>query len=831
MPHRLESILDRFRSLTGEDNFRLSFLHHLRYSCGKDQATATLDDKYLSLALAVRDRVTQHMVATQQAYHDQDPKRVYYLSMEFLIGRLLRKNLVNLGILDLVRHALSRLDCDLDELEQVERDAALGNGGLGRLAACYMDSLATLGYPAYGYGILYEYGLFRQEIGNGWQRERPDPWLEAGNPWELVRPEHTVIVPMYGRIEHAPDRTGADNPMWLEWSAVFGEPHDLPVVGYGGKTVNLLRLFKARASNEFDMEIFNTGDFVKAVEQKVTSENISKVLYPMDLVEAGRELRLRQEYFLVACSIRDIIRRYRKRHNHWEAFPDKVAIQMNDTHPALAVAELQRFFVDEAGLDWDKAWDLVTRTLGYTNHTLMAEALEKWPVDLVERLLPRHLEIIYGINQRFLDRVRGEFPGDDGLVRRVSLIEEAPERRVRMAHLAVVGSHAVNGVAELHSKLLRETILADFQRIWPDKVGNVTNGITPRRWLLCCNPDLAAVIVRRIGNGWGANLEKLAQLMQWETDPEFHAELRGVKQANRQRLARFVRDTVGFNLNSESLFDVQAKRLHEYKRQLLNALYVIDRYLSLREKNAPDLPPRTVLFASKAAPGYYLAKLIIKLISNISTVVNRDRRTRDRLRVFFLPDYRVTLAEVLIPAADISEQISLAGCEASGTGNMKFALNGALTLGTLDGANIEIRDAVGPENFFLFGMTVDEVQALRERGYDPRSVVAGNPRLARVFEALRGGLFSKGEPGIFEPLLHRTFEEGDPFMVLADFDAYCQAQKEVDRISRDTEEWDRRVVCNIANIGRFSSDRSIREYADRIWGIRPIEVPVAPRRE
>ncbi|NOY79950.1 MAG: glycogen/starch/alpha-glucan phosphorylase [Kiritimatiellaeota bacterium] len=831
MTKRLEAVLERFRSLTGEENFRLSFLHHLRYSCGKDRATATLEDKYVSLALAVRDRVTQHMVATQQAYHDQDVKRVYYISMEYLVGRLLSKNLVNLGILDLVRHALARLDCDLDELAQVERDAALGNGGLGRLAACFMDSLATLGYPAYGYGILYEYGLFRQEIGNGWQRERPDPWLAVGNPWLLVRPEHTVLVPMCGRIEHAPDRTGADNPMWLDWAAVLGEPHDLPMVGYGGKTVNLLRLFKARASNDFDMEIFNNGDFVRAVQQKVSSENISKVLYPMDLVEAGRELRLRQEYFLVACSIRDIVRRYRKRHRDWSAFPDKVAIQMNDTHPALAVAELQRFFVDEAGLDWDRAWDLVTRTLGYTNHTLMAEALEKWPVDLVERLLPRHLEIIYGINQRFLDRVRAEFPGDADLVRRVSLIEEEPERRVRMAHLAVVGSHAVNGVAELHSRLLRQTVLADFERIQPGKIGNVTNGITPRRWLLCCNSGLADCIRRRIGDEWAADLDALKQLMQWERDPEFHAELRAVKNANKQRLAAFLRAAGGPRLNPATLFDVQAKRLHEYKRQLLDALHIIDRYLALREGAGPNGPPRTFLFAAKAAPGYLLAKLIIKLINNIAVVVNRDRRTRDSLQVFFLPDYRVTLAEALIPAADVSEQISLAGCEASGTGNMKFALNGALTVGTLDGANIEIRDAVGAENFFLFGMTVDEVQALQERGYSPGDVVANSPRLARVLDAVRADLFSKREPGVFEPLLRRTLDEGDPFMVLADFEDYCRVQEEVDRVYANPEEWDRRVVCNIANMGRFSSDRSIREYAEKIWGIRPVAVPATPRRD
>ncbi len=826
----LESILGRFRSLTSGDDFRLSFLYHLRYTCGKDSATATLEDKYTSVGLAVRDRVMEHMIATQQAYLDQDVKRVYYFSMEYLVGRLLTKNLVSLGILDLVREALTQLDCDLDEVAAVERDAALGNGGLGRLAACYMDSLATLGYPAYGYGIYYQYGLFRQEIRNGTQHERPDDWLDFGNPWALARPEHTAIVPVYGRIEPAQDRTGEYNPMWLDWRVVLGEPCDIPTVGYGGRTVNLLRLFKARASHEFDMEIFNSGDFVEAVRQKVQSETISRVLYPVDAIESGRELRLVQEYFLVACGIRDIVRRYRKTHGDWAAFPDKVAIQMNDTHPALAVAELQRFFVDEAGLSWDTSWDLVTRTLAYTNHTLMSEALESWPVALLEKIVPRHCEIIHEIDRRFLQTVRESCADADSVIPRVSLLTNGAAPSVRMAHLAVVGSHSVNGVAALHSRLLRERLFPDFSRLWPDKFRNVTNGITPRRWLLCANPGLSELLNRRLGQGWVTDLEQLSGLGKWVDDADLHRDLRQIKRANKRRLSRLVLAETGVAVDEDMLFDVQAKRLHEYKRQLLNALRIVDQYLQIKLDGRRDMPPRACLFAAKAAPGYRQAKLIIKFICSVADVVNSDPDTAGLLRVAFIPDYRVSLAEVLIPGADLSEQISLAGTEASGTGNMKFALNGALTIGTLDGANIEIRDCVGAENIFTFGLTVRDVSERRHHGYDPRSELQTKPRLRRVLDVVRDGMFSAGQRGLFQPLLHAILDEGDEFMVVADFDSYVAAQEQVDSVYVDQPEWVRRVVRNISGMGHFSSDRSVREYARDIWGIEQVEVPSSPWR-
>jgi starch phosphorylase len=822
---RLESVLDRFRSVTSGEDFQLSFLHHLLYTCGKDFASATREDKYTCLSLAVRDRVMEHMIATQQAYLDQDVKRVYYFSMEYLIGRMLSKNIMTLGMFDLIRDALAGIGCDLDDLVDVERDAALGNGGLGRLAACYMDSLATLGYPAYGYGIFYEYGLFRQELQNGHQRERPDPWLEYGSPWHVARAENNVPVPLYGWVESSQDLQGNYNPMWLGWRVLLGEPHDIPMVGFGGRTVNLLRLFRARSSNEFDMRIFNSGDFVKAVREKVLSETVSKVLYPVDAIARGRELRLVQEYFLVRCGISDIVRRYRKRHTTWDEFPDHIAIQMNDTHPSLVVAELQRFFVDDAGLDWDLAWSLVRRTLGFTNHTLMPEALEKWAVPLLEKVIPRHLEVIYEINHRFLEGVRQSFPGDPALVERVSLIEEGGVKQVRMANLAVVGSHSVNGVAEIHSRLLREHLFADFYRMWPERFRNVTNGITPRRWLLTANRALSELIHDRIGRDWITDLERLRELLNWADDPEFLADLSRVKRANKERLRRFVQKDAGIDLPVDMLYDVQAKRLHEYKRQLLNALNIVDRYLRLKADPSQDMTPTLCLFAAKAAPGYQTAKLIIKLISNIAEVVNADPQTRDLLQVRFLPDYRVSLAEALIPASDLSEQISLAGMEASGTGNMKFALNGALTLGTLDGANIEIRDAVGPENIFIFGMTVEEVQQRRDAGYNSRAELEANPELKRVLNAISENVFSPHEKGIFEPLVRSLTAGGDPYMLVADYRSYAERRAEALDLYRNEGEWWRRVVHNVARVGRFSSDRSIREYAEEIWGLQPVRVP------
>ena len=831
MAVKLETVLNRFRSITDEKDFRLSFLHHLHFTRGKDWGTATREDKYAALALAVRDRVAHHLIATQQTYADQDVKRVYYFSLEFLIGRMLLTNLVNLQVMPLVREALQNVECDLDDLAEVERDAALGNGGLGRLAACFIESLASLGFPAYGYGILYEYGLFRQEIRAGHQRERPDYWLDSGRHWLLDRPEHTVVIPVGGRVEHGKDRTGDYNPMWLDWRVILGEPCDIPVVGYGGQTVNLLRLFRAKASADFDVEIFNSGDYVEAIRQKIYSENISKILYPQDASESGRELRLLQEYFLVACGVRDIMRRYRRQHTTWNEFADKVAIQLNDTHPALAVAELQRFFVDEAGLSWDRAWDLVRGTLGYTNHTLMPEALETWPVRLLENLLPRHMQIIYELNHRFLAQVRTQRPGDDALLERVSMVGEVPEKQVRMAHLAVVGSHTVNGVAKLHTELLRQSVLKDFAELMPGKIISITNGITHRRWLLAANPELAALLTRRLGDSWILNLEYLRELAAWQDDPELHAELRAVKLTRKQALLKTLGDlpTSGA-IPTEALYDVQAKRLHEYKRQLLNALQVASRYLQLLETPGADLPPRVIWFAAKAAPGYGPAKLIIKFINNLGAVINRDRRTRDRLQLYFLPDYRVTQAETLLPAADLSEQISLAGTEASGTGNMKLALNGALTIGTLDGATVEIRDAVGHANLFDFGMTTPQVAELRREGYYPRDWIRRSPALEQVLAAIRDNRFSPREHGIFTPML-QSLTEHDTFMVCADFEAYVAAQRNVDEIYfRQPAEWSRRVVMNIANMGYFSSDRAVREYAAQVWGVVPVKTPDAPQR-
>ncbi|MEW6358470.1 MAG: glycogen/starch/alpha-glucan phosphorylase [Planctomycetota bacterium] len=797
--------------------------HHVKYSLAKRREDMDCDDMFQAISLAVRDFLVDGMFTTKQRYKAADTKRLYYLSMEFLMGRSLANNLRNLGIFDLCERTLREMGVDLDEVQETEPDAALGNGGLGRLAACFLDSLATLGMPGYGYGINYEYGLFRQEIRDGYQREKPDHWLIRGTPWEIERCDEACAIPLFGRIEHGQDRNGNYNPMWMDWQVLMGVPYDMPIVGYGGRTVNFLRLFSARASHDFDMQIFNDGDYFRAVERKIASETVSKVLYPSDSVEAGKELRLIQEYFLVACAVRDIVRRYLKANKSFTAFPSKVAIQLNDTHPALTVAELMRMLVDENDVGWDEAWEITTATLGYTNHTLMPEALERWPVPLFERILPRHLQIIYEINHRFLKQVETRWPGDADRLRRMSVIEEGGEKQVRMANLSIVGSHSVNGVAKLHSELVEAMLVPDFYEMWPERFNNKTNGVTPRRWLLSANPLLADLITRTIGDGWITDLDKLRALEPYAEDEAFGEEFMKVKRANKERLAKIILETTRVNINPDSLFDIQVKRIHEYKRQLLNVMHIIHDYLRLVEDGDGPSVPRTYVFAGKAAPGYWAAKQIIKLVNNIGQVINRDAKANEWIKVVFVPDYRVSLAERIIPAADLSEQISTAGKEASGTGNMKFAMNGALTIGTLDGANIEIMEEVGRENIFIFGLTVDEVRALRRNGaYNPWAYYSNNPDIKRVMDALKSDLFCKNDPGRFNWVYDALLTYGDEYFHLADFRSYAATQDQVDQEFSRPAVWARKAILNVARIGKFSSDRTISEYARDIWDIKPV---------
>jgi starch phosphorylase len=801
-----------------------AFADHLQYSQGKDEHTATALDRYFAAAHTVRDRMMRRWIQTQQAYYKKDAKRVYYLSLEFLMGRLLENNLINLGLEQNMKAALGELGLDLADLLGQEPDAGLGNGGLGRLAACFLDSMATLQLPAYGYGIRYEFGIFDQEIRNGWQVERPEEWLRFGCAWEIPRPEAVVPIQLYGRTEHYRDPHGRLRVRWVDSRHVLGMPYDIPIAGYGTGTVNTLRLWRARASQELDLADFNAGDYLRAVEEKDLSENISKVLYPNDLTVMGKELRLQQQYFFVACSIHDIVNRHLKVHEGFGQFADKVAIQLNDTHPAIAIAELMRVLVDVHELEWDEAWAICRATFGYTNHTLLPEALERWSVDLFGRVLPRHLEIVYELNARFLDECRRSGRCDEAGIARMSLIEEGPVKQVRMAHLAVVGSHAVNGVAALHTELLRTQLFKDFDQLWPDKFNNKTNGVTPRRWLLAANPELARALTEVIGPGWVTDGTQLAKLAPLAGDAGFRRLFRDVKRENKARLAEIVKAENGLTLDLDAIFDVQVKRIHEYKRQLLAALRVAAEYLRMKDDAAYRPPPRAYLFGGKAAPGYVMAKQIIKLVNSVADVVNRDPDVRGRMAVAFLRNFRVSLAERIYPAADLSEQISTAGKEASGTGNMKFALNGALTIGTLDGANVEIREEVGAENFFLFGLTVEEVQALRRRGYDPRAHYRNDPLIRRVLDALSGSTFSPGEPGLFKPVVDSLLDGGDPYLVLADFAAYDACQAQVSQAWEDPERWTRMAILNTARCGKFSSDRTIREYAEEIWKVKGVPV-------
>ncbi len=794
----------------------------LRNQFAKTPGEATPDELFRATAVALRPALVDALLESSARFRAADAKSMYYLSMEFLLGRSLGNNLQNLGIYGTIQDALAELGLKLSDVLEAEPDAALGNGGLGRLAACFLDSLASLDMPGYGYGINYEFGLFRQEIEGGRQKERPDYWASVQSPWLIEHQDQAYVIPVYGRVEHGQDRSGKYNPMWLDWKVLIGVPHDLPVVGYDGRTVNTLRLFSARASDEFDIKIFNDGDYMSAVEQKMASETVSKVLYPSDAVDSGRYLRLTQEYFLVACSIRDIFRRFLMQHSDPRKLPDYVAIQMNDTHPALTVAELMRTLIDEYAIEWEEAWQITQATCGYTNHTLMPEALERWPVKMFERLLPRHLQIIYEINHRFLAGVEQRWPGVERYVQKMSIIEESNPRMVRMANLAIIGSHSVNGVAQLHSELLRTDLVPEFDEFFPGRFNNKTNGVTQRRWLMHANPSLCQWIDARIGTTWRRDFEGIRDLESFAGDVESQREFRAVKDDNKLRLAKVILARTGIQVNCKAIFDVQVKRIHEYKRQLLHALAVIDEYLRIVEDGQAMAVPRVHIFAGKAAPGYFIAKLIIKLINNIAQVVAGDHKVGGSLQVVFVPDYKVSLAEVIIPAADLSEQISTAGMEASGTGNMKFALNGALTVGTLDGANVEMLEELGAENIFIFGLRTEEVRQLKARGYNPREWYDGDQRIRRIIDALTSPTIELGEPGVFEPLRRVLLEDGDTYLHLADIESYISVQQKISDTFLDPSDWTSKAILNVARMSKFSSDRTIREYARDIWNIRSI---------
>lgn len=803
-------------------NLKIVFEHHLRYTLAKDSFTATERDYYFALSLAIRDFLVERWMTTQQTHHKQHVKRVYYLSLEFLIGRLLGNNAINLRIEDLCVKAMEQEGLEWDHLRNYENDAGLGNGGLGRLAACFLDSLSTLKYPAIGYGLRYDYGIFNQTIVNGYQVEKPDAWLKHGYPWDIAHPEFSFDVGYEGCVK-TENHEGRTQWEWVPGKTVIGMPYDLPIVGYGGEVVNTLRLWSARAAEEFDLEDFNRGSYIDAVENKVLAENLTKVLYPNDNMIEGKELRLKQEYFFVSCSIQDILRRFKEDKREWKEFPNYVAIQLNDTHPSLAIPELMRLLLDREGLGWDEAWEITAATVGYTNHTILPEALERWPLAMLSRLLPRHLQIIEEINGRFLREVANHYPMDLERLRRMSIVEEGPQQQIRMANLAVVGSHSVNGVARLHTELLRHSLLKDFADFWPEKFNNKTNGITQRRWLLKSNPPLAALITEAIGDGWITDLDQLRKLEPMAADPAFRERFRAVKQQNKASLAGYIRSRVLLNVDPDTLFDVHVKRLHEYKRQLLLAMYIILRYNRIKDNPDSDILPRTFIFGGKAAPGYATAKLIIKLIHQIAEVVNGDPEVNERMRVVFVPNYRVSLAQRIIPAANLSEQISLAGTEASGTGNMKFQLNGALTIGTLDGANVEIREEVGEDNIFIFGLTTAEVSESRA-DYDPLAVCDSHAEIRKALEMVEQDFFCMLEPGIFRPIVDGLLRGGDPYMVLADLASFAEAQERVDTLYRDTAAWDEKAILNVARAGKFSSDRTIKEYARDIWGIVPCPV-------
>jgi len=801
------------------DSFREDIKQHLRFTLAKDEYSTTDWDNYKSVVLAVMDRLNDKWIETQQGYHKNNVKRVYYISMEFLIGRLLDNMLVNLGLQDVAAEAIAEVGLDYDEVRNAEWDAGLGNGGLGRLAACFLDSMATLGIPAIGYGIRYDYGIFYQSIENGFQVEKPDLWLRYGNPWDIVRPKIQYNVPFYGHSDVFHDTNGDVRFNWKDTHDVRAVAFDTPIPGYKNDVVNHLRLWKASSSSSIDLKSFNQGQYIDAVRDTQLNENISRVLYPNDKVFVGQELRLKQEYFLVAASMQDILARFKTANSDWRTLPDKVAIQCNDTHPNLAIPELMRVLVDEEGLTWDLAWDITVKTMAYTNHTLLPEALEKWPVSLLRNLLPRHLQIIYEINRRFLQKVSIEVGEDRGKIGRMSIVGEGENPVVHMAHLGIVGAHKINGVAAMHSDLIKKTLFKDFYEIYPDRFTNKTNGITPRRWLRQCNRQLADLYTDKIGEDWVTKLSELKKIEKFIDDKAFMKKFVAIKMDNKKRLAEHIEKYNGVTVDTTSMFDIQIKRIHEYKRQFMLTLYAISQYNKLKENPDLDVAPRTIILAGKAAPGYTMAKLFIKLMNDVADKLNNDSDTNKKLKFLFLKNYSVTLAEKMIPAADLSEQISTAGFEASGTGNMKFALNGALTIGTLDGANVEIKEEVGDENIFIFGNTVDDVDHLRHEGYNPWSYYNDNADLRKALDQIRDGFFNE-DKSLFEPIIESILHKGDYFLVLADFKAYVETQGKVDELFKNQDEWFRKALLNSVRVGKFSSDRTIREYAEDIWGVK-----------
>lgn len=803
---------------TAVEHLKDAFMHNRRFSLAKDLYTATDYDNYMSLAIAIRDRLIERWILTQQRYHDENCKRVYYLSLEFLIGRLLGDNILNIGMEDESREAMEELGIDLDELYEKEIDAGLGNGGLGRLAACFLDSMATLGIPATGYGIRYDYGIFNQKIVNGYQVETPDEWLRLGNPWEFERPEFTLRVHFNGKTVTRMDKSGRFCVDWVDTDDVLAMAYDMPVPGYRNGVVNNLRLWSAKSTEEFDFDYFNDGDYIKACENKIFSENISRVLYPSDSIYKGLELRLKQEYFFTSASVQDIIRRFKMHNDDFRTFPDKVAIQLNDTHPTVAIVELLRILLDEEGIGWNEAWHITRKTFAYTNHTIMSEALESWPVKLFEKLLPRHLELIYEINKRFLKEVGTRYPHDQAKLSRMSIIEEGAQKKVRMSHLCIVGSHSVNGVSKLHTDLLKTTLFKDFYDFYPGKFNSKTNGITQRRWLAKANPGLSGLISDTVGDEWHTDLTKLKDLKGCADDPSFRRKWQQVKLSNKKKLARYIKDKAGVIVDPSSMFDVQVKRIHEYKRQVLFAFYLISQYLEIKMNPGKDVVPRTAIVSGKAAPAYAMAKLIIKFINNIADVINQDPDVKDKLKVVFLENYSVSMAEKIFPASDLSEQISTAGKEASGTGNMKFMLNGALTVGTWDGANIEMAEEVGEENIFIFGLKAEEVQALWKEGYNPRDYIKKSPMLQEILRLIREDFFSQFERGIFKPLYDSLIWH-DSYMIFADFEDYLFTQGRVSQNFLSKDDWLKKSIINTASSGRFSSDRTVSEYAKEIWGL------------
>lgn len=810
------------KSVSEADQLKLDIYQHIRFNLGLDPEGMSRYACYMGLAFSIKDRLINQWIKTQKACRDTLSKRVFYLSLEFLPGRFLKNYLISLGLEEVAREVLSDLGFDLNTLEEVEWDAGLGNGGLGRLASCYMDSIARLRLPGYGYGIRYDFGIFFQTLKNGYQREQSDNWMRRGNPWEILRFEKIHRIRFYGRSEPYTDIHGKKRYRWVDTKNVMAMACDIMVPGINDDFVTNMRLWTARSSRNLDLEFFNRGDYMGAVEAKVMSESISKVLYPSDEMEKGKELRLIQQYFFVAATLRDILLQFKEDHQSFSVFSDWAAIQLNDTHPAIAIPELMRLFMDEEGIDWEESWSICEKTFAYTNHTVLPEALETWPVGLLSKILPRHLEIIYEINQRFIDRLKKAYPDDPGLIAKLSIIQEGEVQKVRMAHLAITGSHSVNGVAALHSNILKTNLFKEFNRIYPGRIKNITNGITPRRWLYQSNPGLSTLITSVLGKDWITNLDHLKKLIPFADDGSFRSEWQKIKLENKKRLARYALRKTGRGVNPNTLFDIHAKRMHEYKRQLLNILHVIRLYNCIRQNNEVVDIHRTFFFAGKAAPAYFQAKLIIKLITCVSQTIGNDPRARGKLSVIFLPNYCISQAEKLIPAADISEQISTAGLEASGTGNMKFALNGALTIGTLDGANVEIMEEVGQDNIFIFGLKADEVIKTRQDGYDPRKYYEGNPDLKEIIDMIDSGYFSLEEPQLFKPLTRSLLDQGDYYLVLADFESYVQAQQLVARTYQDQDQWTRMSILNTANMGKFSSDRAVLEYANTIWGASPI---------